>query len=360
MARIVNRIISLLRKRFSKSQRGRRAGDRLFSKTIRNATYATLILVGILLTGTVGYIFLEGWSLLDSLWMTVITMSTVGFSEVTPLDPAGRILTILLIVSTLFIGGFAVGNIGAFVFGGEVVNILRCRKLERDIDRLSGHVILTGYGRVGREAAKEWNMDELVIIDNSSDNLSEADQAGFMTIKGDATNDSILRKAGIERAHAIMIATGHVADNVLISLTARELNPAIIISARGSEQSSEVILKRAGANKVVLPHQIGGKRLAAYLKHPSVVHFLDLVMRSDDLSLSLQEFEVSADSCLVGQSLKKSDIRKSSGGALVMAIKCSDGKTVVAPPPDQTIEAGNILITLGTDIALENVRKLTV
>ena len=356
----MNRIISLLRKRFSKNLRGGRASDKFFSRTVRNATYATLILVGILVTGTLGYVFLEGWSTLDSLWMTVITMSTVGFSEVTPLDPAGRILTIILIVSTLFIGGFAVGNVGAFIFGGEVVSILRGRKLEKNIDRLSGHTILTGYGRVGREAAKEWNRDKLVIIDNSSDDLAEADQAGFMTIKGDATNDSILCKAGIERAHSIMIATGHVADNVLISLTARELNPAIIISARGNESSSEVILKRAGANNVVLPHQIGGKRMAAFLKHPSVVHFLDLVMRSDDLSLSLQEFEVSAESCLVGQSLKESDIRKSSGGALVMAIKGSDGKTVVAPLPDQIIETGNILITLGTDIALENVRKLTV
>jgi len=334
-----------------------RASDR-FSKSIQNVIIASFVLLGILLFGTVGYMSLENWQLLDALWMSIITMSTVGFGEVAPLDPPGRVLTIIIILSTIMVGGYAVGNIGAFVFGGEIINILRGRKLEKDIERLKDHTILVGYGRVGREAAAEWADKNLVIIESNPKNLGEAVRSGFLTIQGDATQDDTILRAGIKRARAIMIATANIADNVLVSLTARELNPNIIISVRGDDPSSEFKLKRAGANKVVLPHQIGGRRLAAFIQYPNVVDFLDFVMHGDDLSLRLQEFTIHPDSPLSGKTLAESDIIKTTGGALVMAVKPKSERLVVAPFPDYMIGEGDQLVTLGTDIMLERMKEI--
>jgi len=349
----------LIRKFFALFQRKKGRRDDLLSKNILNVFLATIILLCILLTGTVGYVYIEGWSPLDSLWMTVITMSTVGFGEVAPMHPMGRILTIMIIISTIMVGGYAMGNIGAFIFGGEVIKALRGRRLERDLENLKNHTILVGYGRVGKGAATEWAGENLVVIESNSENAKAAMRDGFKAIIGDSTQDHILRQAGIERARAIMIATGHVADNVLITLTAREMKPDIIISARGDEPSSEVILKRAGADRVVLPNRIGGRRMAAFIRYPAVVDFLDSVMHSGDLSLLIQEFVVCESSALVGKTLKSSDIRGISGGALIMAIKKKEGSTVVAPPHDYKFRIGDTLITLGTDRSLKEVSKLT-
>ncbi len=325
----------------------------------RGTLIACIVLAGILLLGTVGYMYLENWRLPDALWMSIITMSTVGYGEVAPLDQPGRVLTIVIILSTIMVGGYAVGNIGAFVFGGEVINILRGRKLERDIERLSHHTVLAGYGRVGREAAAEWADRDLVVIESNPGNLGEAVRAGFMTIQGDATHDETLLRAGIKRAKAIMIATGSIADNVLISLTARELKPDIMISARGDNPRSESKLRRAGANWVVLPHQIGGRRMAAFIQYPNVLDFLDFVTHGDDLSLRLQEFEISDNSALKGRTLAETEIRKSTGGALVMAVKQKNGHLVVAPSPDYRMSMGDQLVTLGTAEALEKMKKIT-
>lgn len=329
-----------------------------FSKSLKHVIIAMVVLFGILLTGTFGYMLLEDWHILDAVWMSIITMSTVGFSEVVPLDAAGRVLTIFIIVSTILVGGYAVGNIGAFFLGGEVLNILRGHKLERDLERLKDHTILVGYGGIGREAAAELTSVNLVIVEHDPNAVKDAREDGFLTIEGDATYDSILRRAGIEQADGILVATGDVANNVLISLTARELNPDIFISARGDEPGSERKLKLAGANRVVLPSQIGGRRMAAFLKNPTVVDFLDLVMHGSDLSLRLQEFEVAERCSLSGKTLKESDIRKASGGALIMSVKHRDAGLIVAPPPDYRIEAGDMLIALGTDSSLESVCRL--
>lgn len=354
----MRKLKSALKDYFSERRRRKGTGN-TFSKSIKNTFLAALVLIAILLFGSLGYILLEEMSILDSLWMTVITMSTVGFGEVVPLDAYGRVLTIIVILSTILVGGFALGNIGAFVFGGEIVNIVRGRRLERDIERLKNHVILVGFGRVGKEAAAEWSDGDLVVVEHDPEVAQESVDAGYLTVEGDSTQDSTLISAGIERARAIMIATGHIADNVLISLTARELNPEIIISARGDSMRSEARLKRAGANMVVLPHRIGGRRLAIFLKHPNIVDFLDLVMKNDDLSLRLQEFKISVDCSLTGRTLGEADIRNVSGGALIMAIRRREGELLVPPSADYSIEQGDVLITLGTNAALENMCKLT-
>lgn len=326
--------------------------------SIRRVILATIVLVAIMVTGTIGYITIEGLKLLDALWMTIITMSTVGFAEATPLDAPGRILTMGIIISTLLVGGYALGNISAFLIGGEIGNILRGRRLERNIERLSQHTILVGYGRVGREAVSNWQDPQLVIIERDPTIATEARELGFHVVVGDATHDAVLHKAGIERATSLMIATGGVADNVLIALTARELNPHLFIAARGDEPGSDSKLRRAGADRVVLPNESGGRRLAAFLKQPAVVDFLDLVMHGDELSLRLQEVQVSDTCRLVGKTLEESKIRRESGGALVMSVRRRDGEHIVAPSSDFRLEAGDLLIILGTDEALEKVRRM--
>jgi voltage-gated potassium channel len=236
---------------------------------------------------------------------------------------------------------------------------MKGRRLEKEIERLSGHIILIGYGRVGKEAAEEWSSDNLVVIEQDHETAVEAQNAGHLTIEGDSTNDATLLNAGIERASGIMIATADMAHNVLISLTARELNPNIIISARGDDNRSEARLKRAGANMVVLPHKIGGRRMAAFLKHPHVIDFFDMVMQRDDLSLRLQEFRIKPGSNLIGKTLKESDIRKNTNGTLVMAIRTQIGALLVPAPPNYSIEENDLLIGLGTDEALGKMETLT-
>ncbi|MCF7810464.1 potassium channel family protein [bacterium] len=245
--------------------------ERALRKSFMNVFIATFILLGILGVGSIGYVIIEDMNHLDALWMTVITMSTVGFGEVTPLHPAGRVLTIIIILATIMVGGYAIGNIGAFIFGGEVLNILKGRKLEKEIEKLNEHFILVGFGRVGKEAAAEFPRGKLVVVEQDPAAATEAIDSGYLTIEGDSTNDSILINAGIKKAIGIMIASGDIAHNVLISLTARELNPKISISARGDDYRSEARLKRAGADMVVLPHKIGGRRMAEFLKHPHVI-----------------------------------------------------------------------------------------
>ena len=330
----------------------------VFARGFQRVFLALVVLTAILMIGTVGYMFLEDWSPLDAVWMTVITMSTVGFAEVAPMHAQARLLTMFIIVSTILVGGYAVGNIGAFFFGGEVLNILRGRKLEKDIERLKGHIILVGYGRVGKGAASELGNSKIIVIESNPVNAAKAKDDGLITIEGDATHDETLHRAGIERARSIIIATGHVADNILITMTARQFNPEIMIASRGDEPSSEVKLKRAGADRVVLPNLTGGRRMAAFVISPSVMDFLDLVTRGDELSLRLQEIEIGSSSDLTGKTLKDSDLRKASGGALVMAVKRTDGRLVIAPSPDYEIQSGDQLIAIGTDETLAKICKM--
>jgi len=328
------------------------------STSIKRVIGAFIVLAVLLFTGTFGYMIFEDWAPLESLWMTVITMSTVGFSEVHPLGQGGQALTILLIISTLLVGTYAIGNISAFLIGGEIAAILKDRKMERKIERLKNHAILIGYGAVGREAARTWQEKGLIIVERDPDLVSRAQKEGFMAIAGDATEEDVLISAGIERAKGLMIAIGYVADTVLISLTARELNPGINLSARIDDVHGVSKLKRVGVKNIVLPSQIGGRRLVGFLKQPRIVDFLDLVMEQEELSLKLEEVVIESGGKLEGKYLSESNIREASGGALVMSIFQPSGKHLVAPPPDYLLQAEDVLIVLGTDESLRKVCEI--
>lgn len=323
--------------------------------SIRRVLSASLALFGLVIVGSFGYTILEDWTFLDSLWMTIITMSTVGFGEVQPLDPPGRILTLWLIVGTLLIGGYAIGNISAFLVGGEIWDTLKGKKLSREIERLKNHTVLIAYGRVGKAAIEYFPKakKKMIVIERDPLVVEEAQDKGYMVLTGDATHEEVLAKAHVERASSLIIASGHVADNALIALTAREMNPELFIVARGEDYGSESKLRRAGANRVVVPNLMGGRRLAAFIKQPGVVDFLDLAMHGDDLSLRLQEVEIHSGSTLADKALKDSNIRQESGGALIMAVKKPDGRQIIAPQSEHKLQSGDRLILLGTEQQLE-------
>jgi len=290
--------------------------------------------------------------------MTIITMSTVGYGEVHLLDMHGRTLSIIIIIATLVVGGYAFGNIGAFLIGGEVGAILKGRKMERSIGRLNKHVILIGYGAVGSEAASACTGAKLIIIEKDQTRLDKALEHGYMAILGDATQEDVLHQVGIEKASGMMIAIGVVADTILISLTAKEINPDLNISARIDDVHAVSKIRRVGVNNIVMLSQIGGRRLAAFIRQPAIVDFLDLVMKRDDLSLKLEQIRISAGSVLEGKTLQESHIRKVTHGATVMSVLQPDGKQITAPQPDYKIQAGDILIALGNDDSLMNLGKM--
>ncbi len=328
-------------------------------ESIRRVVLALLFMVGLLLTGTVGYILLEGWGFLDALWMTVITMSTVGFGEVAPMDTAGKVLTLVIIIMTLGSGTYAIGTISAFLIEGEILNIMRGRNLERKIDKLTGHAILVGFGAVGREAAKWWHKDgQLVIIEQDQAIAEEARQAGYNVLVGDATRESILNKARIQDAVGLMLAMQNLADCVLIALTARDLKPDIIISARADNPDGVRRLNRVGVNQVISPSEIGGRRLAEFLKQPAIVEFLDLVMHRDQVNLRLATVEVLQNSRLSGVTIKEAHIRHQTNGASVMSIRRKDGRQEMVPDPSYRMEVGDVLIALGSDEMLEKLVEM--
>jgi voltage-gated potassium channel len=233
----------------------------------RNIVFSTVMLALVISLGTAGYMILEKWNFLDALYMTVITISTVGFSEVNPVSNPGRILTMTVLISGLGVLAYVVGT------------LTRTRKkLERQIKKLKDHYIICGYGRVGRiicEEIKKSKPTPLVVIDSDSTLTPTIEEHGYLYLLGDATSEETLLKAGILSAKGIATALDSEADNVYITLTARGLNPALFILSRAGRRGSEKKLERAGANRVVSPHQIGGFRMAQALLRPHVTEFID-------------------------------------------------------------------------------------
>ncbi len=306
------------------------------------------VLAAVLLLGTFGYMAIEGWSFWDSLYMVVITVATVGFREVGSLSNAGRIYTIAIILVGVGLMGVTLSNFTALLVGGRIRQILRAGKMQKRILKMKNHYIVCGAGRMGYEAIKELVGEKrsLVVIENDVDIVQKLDDEGVPVIKGDATEDEVLRSAGVEKAKGLLAALPQDADNVYVSLTARGLNPSLFIIARGTDELSEKKLLKAGADRVILPYQIGGRRMASILVRPEIVDFLELVMGKDELSLRMEIVTVNPNSKLDRLTLKESNIRRDSGGALVMGVLRED-KMIPNPPGDLRLLQGDQLLVLG-------------
>lgn len=319
-----------------------------------------LLGLGILLIGTTGYSIIENWSVFDSVYMTVITIAMVGFSEIHELSHNGRIFTMFIIVAGIGTGGYAIGNLTSFLIGGEARRIFMEGMEERMLARLQNHIVILGYGKFGRAAAKEVRKQgiHVVVIDQSEDRFNLAKREGFNAVFGDATDESLLENVGLGKARGLVAALSEEAANVLAVLTARVLNTDIYIVSRGDEEGSERKLSRAGADRVVLPYKVGGRRMAAMAVQPAVVDFLDVMFSGDELSLELTEMNIDKGSHLIGKTLAESEIREKTGGALIVGIKHTSGEVESNPRGTITLNEGDILIALGKREHLERLKKM--
>lgn len=319
-----------------------------------------LILVAVIAFGTVGYALIEKWSLLDALYMTIITLSTVGFREVYSLSPSGRMFTIVIIVVGVAGAAYTLSVIGQMVVEGEIKRLLGRRRMQKGIQELVDHYIVCGFGKVGRRAARELSFRRVpfVIVDKDPQRIEQAEKDAFLFVQGDSTTDETLIDAGIERAKGLIIAVANEADNVFIALSARQLNPHLFITARGESDDAEKKLKRAGANKVVFPHRIGAIRMALTTLRPNLVDFMSVVTFDKDTGLAIEEIQIKPGSSLDQTTLQVCPIRKELG-IMVVGIK-KEGKDVfLNPAPDTKIEAGDILIVIGEKKKLESLERLT-
>ncbi len=299
----------------------------------------------VLVAGTVGYL-LFGFGLLDSVYQTVSTITTVGFNSPHTLDSGSKLFTIILILLGVGTALYTFSAVLELLIEGHMRDLVRRRKMERDIARMSGHVIVCGWGRVGREVAQflASARRQVVVVDRDPERLGEVPYA---SVHGDVTDDETLRQAGIDRAATLVAALDTDADNLYVTVAAKSMRPDLQIIARARNESSEPKLVRAGANRVVNPQQLGGDRMASFVTQPHVVDFIDVVMHDGTLEFRLEELALSPNSPLSGSTLRAAQLRDRTG-ALVLAIRRPDGVFVTNPSPEYMIEAGDVLISVGT------------
>lgn len=302
------------------------------------------------LFGTLWYRFVEGWSWSDSVYMTIITLATVGYGETNPLGHRGRLFTISLILMGVVSIGYIVNRFTEAVIQGYFQEGFRVSQRRRFVDSLNEHYILCGFGRTGRQIAKEFNSEGIpfVTVDFQGEAVQEAVEMGYLAVQGDATLDETLLKVGIERAICLVAALPSDAENLYTVLSAKTLNPQIRAIARASAEEALTKLTRAGADAVVSPTLTGGRRMAAAALRPQVLDFMDGVLTGADRPFYLEEFLIDAESCpLAGQTLRKAQLRSQSG-ALVLAIRRSDGNLIAGPTGETQLLAGDLLICMGT------------
>lgn len=326
---------------------------------VRHLRFSIAALVTVIAFGTLGYAMIEDWQAFDALYMTIITLATVGFREVHELSPEGKVFTIVLIISGTGIIAYTLSSLIQFTLEGQLRKILGRKKLESRIGKLRDHYIICGYGRIGHLICREFQSrpTPFVIVEQNPNHIERLEREGYMYVEGDATDDETLQAAGIEHAKGLITAVTSDTDNVYITLTARGLNPKLFILARAGEEGAEKKLMRAGASKVISPYTIGASRMAQAILRPSVVDFIELATASEHLALQIEEIRIAADSVLAGKNLINSGIRQSMG-IIIVGIKESDGKMTFNPPPEKNIEPNSVLIILGERPAISKLEKI--
>lgn len=321
----------------------------------------SLIIASILL-GTSGYMLIEGLSFLDALYMTVITVTTVGFREVKELSQGGRIFTIILIVTNIGLFFYGATKIVHLIIEGEFKNFFKYYNMTKSISELENHVIVCGYGRNGKQVCLELYDDKIpfVIVEKNPEIIDEIrDEGKFLFVEGDSTEEEVLIEAGIKRAKAIITTLPEDPDNVYVVLTARELNPKIVIISRASIESSESKLKRAGANNVIMPEKIGGAHMAALVSKPDIIEFIaHLTGQGSDINITFEEISLANISDeFKNKTIKDLDVRNKTG-ANIIGLKLEGGKYIINPSPETPINIKAQIIVLGNSKQIQNFRKL--
>lgn len=320
---------------------------------------AVLILIAILAFGTLGYYWVEDMTLFESFYMTVITISTVGFAEISPPTPLGRALTVVIIIAGISFGTYTIGAIVRIFVEGELQNYFGRRKVQKQIADLKDHFIICGYGRIGRIICDELAADDFdfVVIEQNPDAVEKVVEKNYLCIEMDATSEEALQQAGIMQAKGLVTAVNSDANNVFITLTAKGLRPDIFVLARASDEGNEDKIIRAGATRVVSPYLIGGKRMGQILKRPTVADFIDITTMSNQLGLVMEEAKVREGSGLNGKNLIDSYLRRDFG-VIIVAIKRPSGEMVYNPLPTETLGTGDVIVVLGKYEDLIRMKKI--
>ena len=320
------------------------------------------LVAGVAAVGTLGYAWLwrgAGGTWLDALFMTVITITTIGYGEVRPLDTAGRVFTMIIAVVGVGSLFYTLGVVMEYLVMVRLADPGGRRKMQEQVDRLRGHVILAGLGRVGRQAAMELSVAAkvpFVVVDPGPAAARQAEARGYLVVQGDATEDPVLESAGVSRARGLIATTANDATNMYIVLSARVLNPSLYIVSRAVDEASVAKLMRAGANRAISPYAIGGHRLAHLILSPAVVDFFETALRRGNEALAIEDLAVAADSGALGRTLEALDVRRATGATVLAVVR--EGNPLVNPPGDFRLQAGDQLLALGTEGQLRQLEQL--
>jgi voltage-gated potassium channel len=327
------------------------------SPPLQRVRYGAVVLCAVFVAAVVGY-RVAGRSWLDAVYMVVITISTVGYGESSSLSVGQQLWTLCVIVFGISAVVFTFGGFIQMTMEGELERTLRLGRTSRAIERLSGHVILCGFGRIGQILAHELAAKKVpfVVIDSSGEIISEAQNREYLVILGDATEESVLQAAGVLRARTLVTALPGDAANVFITLTARNMNRDVQIIARGEHPTTEKKLLQAGANRVVLPAAIGAMRMAAMVTRPSTIELMELVAGQSVLDVEVDEIVVTAASPLVGKTIVAAQTRSKSG-LLVVALKQAGGPMIFNPGAEVVFSSGDTIIALGRQEDIDRFRQ---
>ena len=326
----------------------------------RKIALILMALVLILLIGMSGYMLLLHVDAVDALYMTVITISTVGYGEVGVMSDAAKLFSIFIIFAGLSAVGYGVSSLVAYFFEGEMRAAWRKKRMESKIQEMKNHYIVCGAGEVGRTVIKSLREHQasFVVIEENEKQFEELSEAGVLVILGNATHEDVLEKAGIERAKGIVCALDTDSENVFTVLTARQMNEGIYIVSKAVEPTAHNKLLKAGANKTISPNEIGGQRIAALLLRPSVISFLDVITRAGDVTLDLAEVVISQQAALAGKKLAEAKIPERTG-LIVLALKRKEGaKFKFNPGSGEVIRTGDTMVVLGTAEQVETLKTL--
>ncbi len=317
------------------------------------ATLALCVLFGI---GTAGYTFLEGWPWMDGLYMTFITLSTIGFQEVQTLSHSGRFFTLGLGITGIGLLTFVVARSAQLLLASER---LRERRVMNQINKLSDHYIICGYGRVGQRLAEDLQAagEPFVVVDIDDDEIANLREDDFLHVQGNAEEEETLERAGIHRAFGIILTLPTDSSNVFVALTARQMNPALFILARTVDHDNRAKLLHAGADKVIAPSEVGADRMAQVVLRPNVDEFMEQVLHTNALSLQIDEVEVDPQAPLAGKSLAESNFRQQFNAVVIGIIDADTGDMTFNPLPTARIDAGDILIVLGDSTVIQTLRE---
>lgn len=307
-----------------------------------------LLIAMVMAAGTLGYVLIEGWSAWDAFYMTVITITTVGYREIHPMSRAGEAFTVLVLLSGVGTFFYAFTLFMALLAEGHFVERRLQRKHGRMLEELTDHFILCGFGRMGEIIAQEFSRQQVpfVVIERHTERMNAALERGYLAVEADASNEDVLRRVRIDRARGFIAAVGTDAENVYAVLSARLLRPDVFIIGRAETDDARTKLRRAGADRVISPYHIGGQQLAQTALRPAVVDFVQLATTSENLELNMEQVHIGAGSPLDGRSLIEAGLRQRFG-VVVVGIRRADGRMDFNPPPEMTMRAGDDLVVLG-------------